>query len=219
MLQIGEPSLEADLPKYDVQLVGEDNPRAIVNIVPGELRDAIYELIKTHPQYLNLSEVQLNMEINPTELDDRLRLGFWNEYARAQDGHRQMKIKNICGMFCNREYFYYKVLTNPQRLAWILKQPEEYMTSLEASLNHGKNQIDKLMKMALFDDKKNLKIKEAKVFLQAYALLDARVKGAVLQRIEQKSATLHLHKKLEGDSSAVADLQNEIEAEVVNGKD
>lgn len=188
--------------QHDLILLDETDERALINLVPRKVKDSILEIAQKHPEYLEASEVSLQEELKPSELDDRLRLLFWKEYNRAQDQGVKMNMPNIYAPVMSRENFYTRVLVAPKRVAWMIKAPEEYMTSLEASLNHGKNNLDKIMKMNLFDGSGNIDIKKANTFLKAYELLDNRVKGSVIQ----KTANLHVHQKVNEQ-----DLRSELE--------
>lgn len=208
--------------QHDVVIFDATTERAVVNLVPNRVREAIESVVQDYPQYLEASEVNLYEILKPTELDDRLRLSFWKEYNRAQDNGIGMKMANVYSPIMSMENFYHKVLKNPDRVAWMIKPPEEYMISLEASLNHGKNNLDKIMKMNLFDEQGNLKKNEASIFLKAYELLDNRVKGAVIQRIEQKTASLHVHQKVDQEElrkelDELRDKQAALDVGVVDG--
>ena len=160
-----------------------------------------------YPYYLNKSEHELIRILKPADIDDKLRLLFWKEYERAQDAGTGMVMVNVYSKIMGRDNFY-EVMKNPRRVAWLMSPPEDYMISLEAALDHGRRNMEKIMKMKLFDEKGKLKAAEAKIFLKAYELLDNRVRGAVVQRIEQKTASLHVHK---GSDGIGADALEELE--------
>lgn len=202
------PTVPGEFSKYEVVLLNQEDPRAIINLVPRVVKDAIMKIATKYPDYLIGSEVQLYKKLTPSEQDDRLRVAFWHEYIAAQDAGRNMKISTVFSQVCTDSGFYEHVLPNPKRMAWILCKPEAYMMSLEASLNHGKNQIDRLMKMDLFDGEGNLKHKDAMVFLKAYEMLDNRVKGSVIQRVEARTQSVHVVKK---EASNEAELKKQLE--------
>lgn len=179
MISIGEAQPTQTV-QHDVVIFDSSDERAVVNLVPNKIKEAIQKIVQDYPEYLEASEVNLYEMLKPTELDDRLRLSFWKEYNRAQDNNVGMKMAYVYSPIMSMENFYHVVLKNPSRVAWMIKPPEEYMLSLEASLNHGKNNLDKIMKMNLFDEDGNIKKAEASIFIKAYELLDNRVKGAVI---------------------------------------
>lgn len=195
LIPSGSTIVPPEIRAQEVVLLDETNPRSLVNIVPQTFKDAIINIAENFPHYLTETEVELQALVKPTELDDRMRVAFWHEYVRAQDAGQNIKLMNVFSPFCTDKHFYTKITTNPGKIAWLICKPSEYMMSLEASLNHGKNTLDKIMKMDVFTPDGNLKIKEAGVFLKAYELLDNRVRGAVIQRIEQKTHSLHMHTK------------------------
>lgn len=178
----------------DVVVFDEANERAVINLVTPLVRESILRAYKNNPKWQGMCERELYNELRPSDTDDKMRLLFWKEYNRAQDRGKRMLMGNIYSPVMTHENFRL-FLGSDKRVAWMLKPPEEYMISLEAALNRGKDTISKLMSMDLFDSKGKIKRVEASIFLKAYELLDNRVKGSVVQRIEQKTASVHVHKR------------------------
>lgn len=179
-------------PKLELILFDEANPRSVINMVPGRVKEEMLRLQIMYPHYFIETETELYDILKPSDLDDRLRVAFWHEYDRAQDRGVSMQMKNVFSLFCSDVTFYKKILISAGRFAWIINRPSDYAMSLEASLNHGKNTLDKIIKMKVFDEKGNIDKVKAGIFLKAYELLDNRVKGGPLQRIEQKTKTMHI---------------------------
>lgn len=182
-----DPTVPPDFSKHELVLLDESDERSLVNIVPPKFREAIQNLANNFPEYLEETELDLQRIVKPTPLDDRLRVAFWHEYTAAQDLGRDIKLANVFSNYCSDFYFYSKFITRPEKVAWIICRPANYMQSLEASLNNGKNRLDELMRMELFHPNGMLKVEETKLFLKAYKMLDDRVKGSVIQRIEKKT--------------------------------
>lgn len=198
LVALGDIKEPSNLPKFEVTICDIDDPRSVVNLLPKVVSDSIKNVSEKYPHYLTESEADLYELLRPLRLDEKLRVGFWHEYYRAQDSGQQMLVKNIYGPFVSHKTFYQKIITNPQRLAWIICKPSEQIMSMEASMIFGIEQLDKFMKMKLFDDGgKLISSKDGMVFLKAFELLANRVKGAVVQRIEQKTASMHLHGELD----------------------
>lgn len=191
-LPSNDVSVPEELGRHDVVLLDKEDPRALINLVPARFKDAIINLAENYEELLTESEVELKETVKPDVLDDRLRVAFWHEYVSAQDSGRRLKLGNVYSELCSDKHFYTKILPNHSKIAWIICRPANYMMSLEASLNNGKNTLDKIMRMNIFNEEGELHIQKAKIFLQAYELLDNRVRGSVIQRIEQKTQTVHL---------------------------
>lgn len=185
-----------------------DEERSVVSLLPPRVRQLIALAQEKAPNYFNKTEMILWGMVRPSDTADGLRISFWKEYNRAQDLGKKMVMQNVFGPFMHHEIFYRDFLTSAGNVAWMLCIPTHYLMSLEAQLQHGKNSLGKIMRMPLFDKEGNLKTKEAQIFLKAYEMLDNRVRGAVVQRIESKSASININQTLSGDPD---DLRKELE--------
>jgi hypothetical protein len=192
LLTLGE--IDSVKVTHDVVLLDESDPRSLINLVSEKFRTKMRILAEKHPEYFSMSERQLYLTLKPSDTDDKFRLLFWKEYNRAQDNGTTMRMPNVYSPVMSREG-YNSMIDNIHRIAWIIKPPEEYMISLEAALNKGRENIERIMTLNLFDKKGKFLKGEAQIFLKAYELLENRVKGAVVQRMEQKMASLHVHAK------------------------
>lgn len=179
-------------PNHELILFDESNPRSVINMVPPRVREEMLRILAMFPHYFTETETELYDILKPTDLDDRLRVAFWHEYDRAQDRGVKMQMKNVFSLFCSDMTFYKRILISAARFAWIINRPSDYAMSLEASLNHGKNTLDKIIKMSVLGADGKIDKVAANIFLKAYELLDNRVKGGPLQRIEQKTKTMHI---------------------------
>lgn len=200
MVALGEVSAPSELPKNEVIIIDKNDPRAVINLVPSAFARSIEVVAEKYPHYLAESELELQVLLRPTDLDDRLRVAFWAEYERSQDNNRAMQMKNVYGPFISKQHFYATIMESPQRIAWIIKPPENHMLSSEASLHNGKNTMAKIMRMEVFDDAGNIDTKRASIFLKAYEMLENRVRGAVVQ----KNISAHMHSKVPDENSEEA---------------
>lgn len=203
------PPVPTELLRHEVVLLDPLNERSLVNIVPDAVKDAIINIATNYPEFLDASEHELKRELQPDDADDGIRVSFWYEFVRAQDRGTRMRIGEVFSHFISDRHFYQTYLPNPRKVAWMICRPANYMMSLEAALNNGKDVLTKIMKMNIFDDQGNIKTKEAGLFLKAYEMLDNRVRGSVIQRIEQKTLSAHLN--LGGDDEEKLQRLKELE--------
>lgn len=103
-----------DIGRYDIAIT----PQTLAEQVKGAgfknaVRNIPSELFKT-------SELQLEVQIRPTEMDYQIKESFWMEYQRARRMGRKMEIKNIFGPICTYTHFYNNILQRPPKLAWVL---------------------------------------------------------------------------------------------------
>jgi hypothetical protein len=196
-------------PSPDVSLFDADNPLSVVNMVEEAVAKAIMGI---PPRYLKMTETQLRKEVKPDEVLCRLKLSFWDEYQRAQDGKRKIHVtKLIAGTGCTKERFYDVVLRDPEQVAWVVTPPVDHMIQLRELLELGlSRQREMLMLPFVFKEtkvdqqgnvKKTRRI-DARVMSQinqaVNTLLD-RVHGAVMQKVavQQQSLNVNVNKSVE----------------------
>lgn len=185
------------------------NPRAVVNMVP----DAVAENIKKIPAaWLGYSDTALRKLSEPTTRDDEIRQSFWTEYFSACDENRTMRLTAVYGRLLSRQMFYELIVHNPKKLAWMLRPPVEYTYRMQNLLEMGLNQFENILSMEI--DPKNTRL--IGEIVKIVALLDNRVRGAVVQKVELnakaevRSMNAHVHKIEQPKSYA------EIQAELKN---
>jgi hypothetical protein len=172
-----------------------ENPKALVNVVRPEIREKI---ARVPADLFSLTEDELEKRSPKgqfTWVDRRLRVSWWQEYTRATENHpRMMKMTEVVKGICSRNYFYEHVLADKVRLAFLLTPPSNYEVATEEALLRGVDRIREILDFPLYDEQGRPQPKNAEVMIKAYMLLDQRVKGAVIQRIEQKNLNLNVGK-------------------------
>lgn len=193
------------------QIIDQDDPRAIINLVPKKIQNAIWDLYNDHEHLTNLSEQEFLKENKTSQNMDMMRLSFWREYNRAQDSCGKMITKNIYGPVMSADTFYEKFLSKPINVAWMLIPPDEYQLALETYLSHGRQALREILTANKFNEDGTLNVQVAKVILQAYALIDNRIHGSAIQRIEQKTATISMTNPESEVSGSQEELRKELE--------
>lgn len=181
----------------ETSLFETDNERSIVNLVPKAIRTAIEEHLHTNPELFDKDERDLykwfrKEERIPSPTDNRLRLKFWDEYDRAQAQNLpSMTMINVLSGICSKEYFYGTYLKRPYKVAWLLCPPTGYLNKAEEALEFGLEQLRDILEQnhltggylidgQMVNQKVDLKLGDLK--MKIVAMLDNRVKGAVIQR-------------------------------------
>lgn len=194
------------------------NPRSVVSLTSEipTLQKALKELLFMDPQLMELDEHELQQKARPSLTLSRLRMAFWNEYEKANQQNRKMHLSKIIAGVCTETVFKKKVLNDHVRLAYILVPPKDYVITTKEALDRGLDSLRAIVGAKVVDDDGNLIPKSADIVLKAVALLDMRVKGAVVQRIDQRSLNVNVNKDVTPDHShmpqTVEDLDRQLEA-------
>ncbi len=185
------------------------DPRSVVQVVTPAIAQAFEAAKKLEPLLFLMDERDLYRKLKkedklPSATDNRLRLKFWIEYDRClQDGGKFI-IGNVYANTISTEYFYNKYLKRPDKIAWLLCIPTGYKTKAEEALEFGLEQLRDVLELP-HSFKRIIKGREveyidsklAMVKLSIVKMLDDRLKGGVIQRIEQKSLSIteqrHIH--------------------------
>lgn len=179
-----------------------------LNLVSKAVKKVAFALYEKHPEYQDKHEYELRDILNPSVMADRMRVSFWEEYLRAKDTGKRMVMEKVFEPFMSHRNFYDYFIQNDSNLAWMLSPPSEHFMAMKADLYRGRDELGKILRMPLFDTEGNLKLQEARVFIKVFEIYSNRLFGSAIQRIEQKTATLHVS-DLSGDPD---ELRKELEA-------
>lgn len=181
------PSVLAPSAAQESSTLDLSNPRSVVNLVPERVSRAIQDAASTNPEIFNIDEKDLykllkDSNHQPSPTDNRLRLKFWMEYERVQErSEKQMNISNVTAGVCSRELFYDRYLANPHKVAWLLTPPTGYAVKAEEALEFGIEQLRDILDLPhVVGGRVDTKLGELKA--KIVAMLDIRVKGAIVQR-------------------------------------
>ena len=174
-----------EIPDY----LNSDNPRSMYNMVPAAFQRAMERIPK---EYLTMDESDIHDQVKPNTTLNCLRFRLWTNYQRAvENGIARIPTKDVCSGICSQSYLTGAVLRNPLMTMWLITPPKSYETSAEEALNFGVTQMRKILNFPLYDSKGQPCIKTAKLQLDVLKTLHAQVRGAPVQRIEQRSMNIH----------------------------
>lgn len=176
----------------EISLSDEANPRSVFNLVPKVVGERFRLYLKEHGELFNKDEVQLHKYLHkfaqdPNPVDNRLRLKFWIEYERAQmDEASKMNMTSVIGGICTREFFYDSYLTKPERVAWLLCPPTNYMIKVSEALEYAIEEMRDILAIPHITEDVNGK-KRVNTALMAnklkiFELMHNIVKGVPVQR-------------------------------------
>jgi hypothetical protein len=179
----------SSLHKTEIDYFDEKNPRSVINIVPNKIKLALRNA--NVQRLLEHDESKLRSIVNPTAVVNRLRMNFWYNYEQAQTrANPEIFYPDLFVGVCPRDTFEI-LLREPAAVAWILTPPTDYVTSMEEALEQGVSRIREILSFPLYKSNNLPDYKAAEIVLKTVALLDARVKGALTQRIEIQQQSLN----------------------------
>lgn len=167
-----------------ITIFDRTNPRSLINIVWVEFREAMFTVEVNQPELLEMTERKLEKLVEPDPTDCRLRLRFWDEYARAQDRGKRLFLEEICRGVCSTDYFDKHISKNLQKIAWIILPPANYVTTMEELLYKGLDRIREVLDLPLKDQATGrVDTKLIGEMVKIVQMLDQRVKGAIIQKV------------------------------------
>ncbi len=176
------------------------NDRAVINLVPVSVQNAFLEAFKSRPDFFGLDERTLWLKMKkekclPTVTDNRIRVKFWHEYDCAQERGTGMNLNTALARICSSMYFYDRYLTRPEKVAWILTMPVAYENKMEEMLEFGLEQFREILALDHGGTEENPRINLKLIEMKAkiIAMVDQRMKGGIVQRVEQKNMNLSIH--------------------------
>ncbi len=147
-----------------------------------------------------------------------MKCALWNELRRASIGigtDSKVAPKQIYGGICSEQHWYYRILSVPEKLAWILSPIKQYEEMLEPLLYKWRERQAEILSLPLVDQKGKVMPSVGKLIAQIGMKIEDRVLGTPVQR------QAHLHadvsspkgnKPEESTQDEMARLNAEIEA-------
>lgn len=183
IIDVEEENLESDL---DLS-----NPRSLINLVPTFMKN---ELRYLQQQYFDMSNQELEDRLfpdgKPDAIAQQLQTQFWDEYDRVQRWkERGMDVNRICSGLGSPVWLK-KWCGDKLRLAWLIRMPASYEQALAGIHRLSIAQMSRIMQLDS-TTMPNPKLMEVQFKIAQH--VDQRVKGAVVQKIEQKSLSVHMN--------------------------
>jgi hypothetical protein len=181
---------EASLPSDPLNRM---DPRALVNLLPGSLSEALFSLASKDPGLIGKDEQSLWKELRareemPTATANRLRLKFWQEYDRVQVEGGKMQLQRIVAGVC----FPHQLMAwvkSPEFTSWLACPPAGYLVKMEEALEFGLEQMRDILAIDhMAGGKPNVKLMELKA--KIVDSMQLRVKGAVVQKTVNLNSTV-----------------------------
>jgi hypothetical protein len=146
------------------------------------------------PELLEMTEENLIDIVKPTPAVRQARITLWEEYSLAKQNRRRM-VHSMMHRGTSAKWMAKYVWSENKKLAFLICPPVSYATQLKEAHDLGLKKIREIIASKITDDEGNLLPRSADVVLKAFAVLDIRLKGAVVQKIDQR--TIQVTKNLD----------------------
>ena len=175
---------------FDRILKDYDNPMSVINLVPNDVAKCILAIPE---DLLDKDEETLETlipEERRTQTVNMLRTLFWHEFDRANEFRMRMDMSRVYVGACSRAGFY-KICHEPDKLAWIVTPPKEYVGIIDELLTVSMKQVRAILKLPLINSMGYVDTKLADVQLKAFMMLDMRQKGGYVHRSMQLNQNIN----------------------------
>lgn len=184
------------------ELFSADVPWGLYNVVPESMRNA---LALIDPRWMSWREETLAKKADLTERDENFRLAFWTEYNTSKDLQKPFSVHRAMAGVCSPYYYKTVILKKPMVLAYIVYPPTDYMHFMKNMLYKGQQRMKEIMSASAISevtetDKEGKEVKKqvvdmklANLQLKTFALIDNRVKGAIVQRVKVEQKNLNVN--------------------------
>jgi len=179
-----------------------ENPDSLINVIPTRVIEVLHRIRPKMPRVLHCTEHELRDYIKPDERDERIRLGFWDEYNHSTSAGKKMSLSSFLHGIMSWETWVTVYEPSDKKMMWVFCPPVSYQVAMRNILHKGTERLMEIMSLPLRDDMGKVDSKVIVNILRAFQLVDVRVKGAVTQKlqIQQQSHNINQNINMEGSS-------------------
>lgn len=197
-------------------ILDEDNEMSLVNLVA--IRETTFhKKIRELPEeLLTMDEKDLRKKVQPSAMDNRIRMAFWYEVDLAIRTGEKLHLNRVYSGLVSQEHFRHKYIKSNLRFAWMIRMMASYESILQEGVFHGLAQIRKMLDAPLYDHKGVFLTRNANTVIKATKIFQDRLQGAVVQKVEHakvpsvNSLPSMPGGKLENLDAEIARLENEV---------
>lgn len=202
-------------PATEIVYWEEHNPRSLINVVSDKMTKLLRQL---PPDLLAMPEKELRKKLEPSWIQEQLRLAFWDEYFLTMDNDEKfMRMEAVHSKVCSKEFFYQQIEI-PLFLLFMIKPPQGYMLKMRSLLDIGLERFREVLQLPLHLTNGNVDTRLIGEIVKIVALVDNRVKGAVTQRIQldstQRSMNVNVNYEPPKSATEINDEIKQIQREI-----
>lgn len=170
-----------------------DNPDAVISICPEEMEPMIAAALEKYGHWYSYDEKQIRQKAEVDDRDERLRLAFWDEYSSATAQRRRMVMRNIVTVLVSASVWYNFYAKRLDKVAWMIYPPRNYSQALKNILDKGLDRLHEIMMLPILKPNGTPDVQTISQIIKVFQLVDARVKGAVVQRLQIQQQSVNLN--------------------------
>lgn len=194
--RVGYPASRRNiLTDEDLQfaITNPDNPSSLVSKAPPRIKSIVLRVAGLIASNNQKQEFTLNQQTQPTERDMRLRLNFWDEYNYATACNLPMRMSAILQTTMPLEDWIGFYESNDKKMAYIFTAPKSYANAMRGILQKGLDRLEEIMSLPFYDAETG-KVNTSVVaqVLKTFQLVDLRVKGAIVQKLQVDQRTVNV---------------------------
>lgn len=192
---------------YDLSSKDRNNPYSLVSKMPSVIAERFLVIPN---EILELSDSELKTKAKIDLELERLRVSFWTEFDRSDRTETPMNVNNIVSGVCAPTYFTKHILVNSFKLAYICRPPSNIAIAAEELLLFSMEQVREIMALPHTDEKGRVDARLAKVKIDAFREIYNRVKGMVVQRVEQKNLNVNVNQQSVAQPKSVDEINQRL---------
>jgi hypothetical protein len=154
----------------------------------------------------------------PDSVCEKLRIALWDEYDRCfRFKIAAMDFERCLRGICTMGYFRARVLADPGRIVFLCTPPPLYENEVRRLHQKGLSQLQQILDLPLLLPDGSPDAKIADVKRRIYESLDLRLKGAIVQRIDQRNINVDiksdgsiLHAERPDEDKSMEELEKEL---------
>lgn len=200
-----------------LSILDEKNEMSLVNLVAEEERKFHSKIRGLDFELLEIDESDLRERVNPTSMDNRIRMAFWYEVDLAIRSETKVNLSRIHAGLMARETFMKRYLGSDLRFAWMIRMLPTYEAILQEGVFAGLAQVRKMLDAPLYDENGKFVNANAKTVIAATKMFQDRLQGSVIQRSvvdapPEPKPIPYDQGKMENLDAEIAKLENEIQS-------
>lgn len=183
--------------ELDYSVFAIDNPNSLYNLIESDrFRGAMEHARAKRPRLFFAGEKEIKKEAKPTGCAKKFRLALWEEYNNAVDAGKKIRLRAVSRQIVTTEWLTEHLYQDPALMVFICTMPQSYTYALRDILDTGLREMAAIMELPLFytnaNGKKTVNTSVVNAKIKCFQLIDERVKGAVVQRMQIEQRNLNV---------------------------